>query len=757
MKRKLLLLCFALLLGVVMVGCNDTNTTTTTTGSTATTTLERLATPTGLTVTGTVLSWTAVPNAAQYAIYVNDALQTTVTGTNYDFASLTGTQLLFRVVAKAASGGSYADSLMSASAAYVANATAEINAINALMTDFMTGAPEGFAEELVRKGMTAEEFGNFKTAMNSFMDTMETNPDATGTNQALATLLATDVNTEALFGGLLLMQREMLASSIDELEAGKVACQETIDLYGNDWYCEMPISSYDSEIAMQTAMQEMVTTEADRIALVAANTLDYIELLQTHVTGTLLTDIESLINSNDAPTAEELLTIKNEIVAILLENMPPVEDLDLLFELLGGMVTSLEGGSALGNEIATLSGPLSTMSRASLHLYLKFFDGLDLTFFTDLKSTIETTESEEAMQLEIQILFLKAFHAFENANPALFTAVSDAMTDIEQQDLYEAFAASLPDLMAGMIEDETFDPGAVEQVFVALTWPIVSGFSDVESKVSGIVLDHYVATDFAALRKQMLLSMFDYDYWEESYFNRLTGTVYANETEYNYAQKVASTEMLEANVALAKAVLDGTDQADFDKVADFILAVLPVDQMLLSFEYAGTYEATDFMTVLRATVEDQSDEFHGLLEDFVNYLVANDVFEELRGVFADVHASYLTNVGPDYMAGYYDDTLETQAIAIFAAKHLDGFLTTMRETTLKGIATEVFDLLDTAPYRDLLGFTTEQIETLRTDFTTMVDDALAKAAIIRDYDALTLSEAQIAAVDDFISVFQGAN
>lgn len=756
MKRKVLLLCFALLLSVAMIGCND-STTTTTTGSTATTTLERLATPTGLVVTGTVLSWNAVPNAAQYAIYVNDALQTTVTGTSYNFSSLTGTQLLFRVVAKAASGGSYADSLMSASAAYVANATAEINAINALMTDFMTEAPEGFAEELVRKGMTAEEFGNFKTAMNSFMDTMETEPDATATNQALATLLATDVNTEALFGGLLLIQREMLATSITELEAGKVACQESIDLYGDDWYCEMPMSSYDSELAMQRAMQEMLTTEADRVALIAANTVEYIELLQTHITGTLLTDIEALINSNDPPTAEELLTIKNEIVAILLENMPPVEDVELLFELIGGMVTALDGGSALGNEIATLSGPLSSLSQASLQLYLKFFESLDLTFFTNLKTTIENTEIEEAAQLEIQILFLKAFHAFENANPALFAAVEDALTETEQESLYEAFASSMPDLMAGMIDDETFDPDAVEQVFVALTWPIVTGLSDVEAKVNEIVLDHYVATDFAALRKQTLLSMFEYEYWEEIYSNRLTGTIYANETEYNYAQKVVSTEMLEANVALAKAVLDGTNQADFDKVTAFVLAVLPVDQILLSFEYAGTYTANDFMTALRATVEDQSDELHGLLEDLVNYLVTNDAFEELRGVFAEVHAYYIANVGPDYMSGYYDDTLESYAIAIFVAKHLDGFLTATRETTLKGIATEVFDLLDTAPYRDLLGFTTEQIATLRTDFTTMVDDALAKAEIIRNYDAMTLSEAQIVAVEDFMSVIEGAN
>lgn len=755
MKKRILLFCFALLFSVALIGCNDT--TTTATGTTTTTTLERLATPTGLTVAGQVLSWNAVPNASGYAIYVNDVLQTTVTGTSYNFASLTGNQLLFRVVAKAPTSGGYTDSLMSASAAYVANAATEITAIDALLTDFMPGAPEGFSAELVRKGMTAEQFGQFKTAMTTFMDTMSEEPNTTSANAALGTLLATDVNTEALFGGLVLMMRETIAAEIVNLEAGKATCQQYIDSYGDDWYCDMPMSSYESELAMNTALQEMLVEEADQIALIAANTVEYLTLLQTHVTGTLLINIETMINSNTEPTAAELLTIKNEIIAILLENMPPVEDFELLTELFGGMISSLEGGSELGTELAALSGPFATMSHSSLYLYLKFFESLDVTFFTSLLSLSEATMSMEAMQLEVQILFAKAFYAFKTANETLFTAVENALTDSEKEALYEAFASSMPNLMAGMIEDDTFDPDMIDQIFVALTWPIVSGVMEVDAKVSDLMLAHFVATDFAFLRKQTHLSMFDYDYWEDAYVNRFLNDVYDNYTDYSFAKRAVTIETAEAGAALAKAILSGTNQSDLNKTIDFVLALLPIDQILESFAYDGLYPAADFLTVLRATVNDQSDEVRSLLVDLADYLVTNNVFLELNTLLTMVYVNNRDNFGANYMEGYYDDTLEQQAIAIFVAKHLDAFFTSSREITFKGIATKVFDLLDTAAYRDLLGFTTEQIATLRSDFTTKIDDVLAKAEIIRGYDAFALSPSQAAAVTDFTNIFEGEN
>lgn len=754
MKTRVLLICFALLLSIAMVGCNDSNTTTTT-GSTTTTTLERLATPTGVSVTGQLLTWNAVPNAASYAIYVNDVLQTTVTGTNYNFSSLTGTQLLFRVVAKGPAGGSYSDSMMSASAAYVANATVEINAINALLTDFMPNAPEGFAAELVRKGMTATEFGQFKTAMTTFMDTMSEQPNAAAANTALGTFLSTNVNSEALFGGLVLMMRENLTSEIARLETGKAYCQQSIDIFGNDSYCDMPMASYESQIAMQIALQEMLEDEADQVALIAANTVDYLKLLQTHVTGALLTNIETMIQSSNPPTAAELLTIKNEIVAILLENMPPIEDLDLLVELVGGMLSSLDGGSELGTALASMSGSIAIVSRSSLHLYLKFFESLDLVFFNNLKTTIENTEIEEAMQMEIQILFAKAFYAFKNANVSLFETVDNALTQTEKQSLYEAFAKSMPKLMAGMIEDEAFDKDMIDQVFVALTWPIVSGMMEVDARVADLVLAHFVTTDFAVLRKQLLVSMFDYDYLEDQYVNRLLGIIYQNETEYSYAERIATVELLEANANLAKAILSGTTQSDLNKTIDFVFALLPIDQMLSSFEYTGTYLAADFRNALRATIDDQSDEVRGILVDLANYLVNNNVFAELKTVIVAVHADNLAQFGNDYMSGYYDDTTEQQAMAIFVAKHLDAFFTQTRETIFKGITTKVFDLLDTAPYRDLFGFTTEQVAMLRNDFTTKVDDVLAKAEIIRGYNAFALSPSQETAVSEFIQLIEG--
>ncbi|MCK7486877.1 MAG: hypothetical protein MZU97_16280 [Bacillus subtilis] len=327
-------------------GTGGTGTTTATTGSTSTTVttttaLQRLQTPTGLSIAGTVLSWNPVTGATGYAVYVNDVFQANTTATTYNFSALSGTQLLFRVVAKAPTTGILIDSLQSASIAYQTNAAAEIEAINGMLDGFIAGGSTGFAAELVNKGMTAEEFQAFKTAVETFQQSLPEDNNLNAANAALTTLLSIDTNIEALISGMMITLDEQMARDIDSLNHEMEVCQEYIDVYDNEWMCDRPMSSIESEKATVEMMIELLAAEKEQMVLVATNAAEYFIDLQSHLSNTLLTNLQALMESEGELNTSEIVVIKNEIVQMLLDNMPPVEDTTLLFQLFASMFTTM--------------------------------------------------------------------------------------------------------------------------------------------------------------------------------------------------------------------------------------------------------------------------------------------------------------------------------------------------------------------------------------------------------------------------------
>ncbi|HOW38231.1 MAG TPA: hypothetical protein PLZ76_04915, partial [Bacillota bacterium] len=123
MKKRLIVLVLMLFAAFGFVACNGTTTGGSTT-PTQVTASEQAAAPTGLSISGKVLSWTAVPNITQYVVYVDGTERATVSATTYDFTAITGDRLIFQVVAVGRQG--VLDSPKSASVAYVANPAQEI-------------------------------------------------------------------------------------------------------------------------------------------------------------------------------------------------------------------------------------------------------------------------------------------------------------------------------------------------------------------------------------------------------------------------------------------------------------------------------------------------------------------------------------------------------------------------------------------------------------------------------------------------------
>ena len=295
-SKKLLTVGMLLIAGFVLLGCKEETTTKptvrTTTTYTPTPVAEQIDAPKGLKITGQVLSWEAVPGATGYVVYVNDVAKATVSTTSYDFTSLTGDKLVFKVKAKASTGKE--DSVLSVSVAYQANAVAQVSAIKTQLADLGIAADSGFAEELVRKGMSATEFESAVAAFETFVEGLEDVDDPAVGNALIKQLLAEDVDLEALVSGV------VVALLPDYLEA-------------------MAEGAYPEEADMYQGLIEMIEEDPDTVVLAIVTTLEYFIAFQEDITDDFLAKIMALAETEDIQSLNtaEVIIVKDEIVDIL--------------------------------------------------------------------------------------------------------------------------------------------------------------------------------------------------------------------------------------------------------------------------------------------------------------------------------------------------------------------------------------------------------------------------------------------------------
>jgi hypothetical protein len=753
MKQRVLVLLVFLLSIFALVGCNDTTTTTTTTNATTIIT-ERLPAPTGLSITGTVLTWNAVTGATGYAIYVNDAFQANVTTTSFDFASVSGNQLLFRVVAKAATTGTFVDSVQSASIAYVANATAEIDAINQLMIGFMDGAPEGFAAELVNKGMTATEFATFKTAVETFQETLPEDGNLTAGNAALTVLLQTDTNIEAMISAMMIGVSAQLEQQILDLEEEIDACQIIINEDGSDFWCYRPISSVEGELATVQVMLDLIDAEKEQMVLVATNAANYFIDLQTHITNTLLVNLQSLMESEGELTASEIIVLKNEVVQMLLDNMPPTADTTLLFQLLASMITSMTDSATLGDAINEKAGQFAALSTASLELYLNFLQDLDAAFVDEILTLQENFTNETMFQTEMTILLLVEFDAFETANQPLFDAVDNALSAADELALFTAWKASIGDLAAALGADETGSSIATD-VFTNLTYPILVAAGTVDEKIASATLDHMIASDFALLRAQAISESFEYDYWDETYTNTATGVSYPTITAYEFAMTNANLDVMKASINQALAIVEATNTTDAAALIALLVAVIPQDQ-LQEMMGINAIQSAALVASINTALTDETADLRTFMLALLNYLVDQNVIEGVRTIETEIHNYYTTTYGADYADGYfyYDDTYADYAMAIFMAGHVDAFFTSNNERLLTGFVTSAFTVLKRTEVLAFLEITLVDMQEMEGNINQMITDFLGQAEIIKTYDVDTLTTEQETIIDDWTAIVE---
>lgn len=758
MKKRLILLALMLFAAFGFVACNTTTTIPTGTGS------GQADVPTNLAISGTVLSWDAVSGVTQYIIYIDGVESATVSTTSYDFSSKIGsnTSLTFRVVAKGGAG--VEDSDMSVSVAYVANPAQEISEIeDAIATnEYLSGAPEGFAAELVRKGVVSDDFTADMTALDTFMAAVEAaNGNVVAINAALSAFIAAVPHYEAYISAFVVVLPqgidEQIANLNDDIAYWE---QEKTDPY--TWYTEEECQAYIDEdqasIDRLTDLKATLEANSDDVTLVLTRLLDYLINIQSNLTVTLLNNIQTQINGDDRPTAAEIVAIKDEAVNILLDNLPAAADLEFAYDVLLTFEAAIVGSPL---PVAGMTTEMAATSLLGMELELRFLLSLDATFIDGVFAAIDDSRSGNEAQVEIAILVLKKVAAFQTAQATLITQMENTFTEAQKEDLFDSFIDSIPELAAaqGAPQDEI---NAIVAGLSDVTYAMVTAAADVFDAQGQKILDYLVASDGEVLRLIATAANFesdwDYDqYYNYVYFylNNYTNTEYDNETRFEIAKMLAVAAAVGGVFEALDPTLATLTEADVTAIVNLVAAALPT--ALLA---NGDFTEADVITLVNAmktAISTQDANVLTLFGDLVDYVNTEDLTADFAALVTELDTWYVAQYGTDWMnAESVDESRMMYAYAIFAAHNLTAFVTSGRRALIDGIVDQAFTFMSTAEFLEANNLTIDDVNAMQTEVEGMIDDVLAQCAVIAAYDYKTLTTDQQTQVQNLFDLFNPA-
>ncbi|MCK7479226.1 MAG: hypothetical protein M0C28_19055 [Candidatus Moduliflexus flocculans] len=209
-------------------------------------------------------------------------------------------------------------------------------------------------------------------------------------------------------------------------------------------------------------------------------------------------------------------------------------------------------------------------------------------------------------------------------------------------------------------------------------------------------------------------------------------------------------------MALLNATVGTMTEAQLVSVIDMVLAMIPED--VLATQADATVSVIDgLVALLDATLDAQDQNVLALLKSFITYANTNDLFGQYGTLVTEIHQHNVTEFGADYLSDFdYDGEYGRYASVIFIAHHLDAWITATQETQIDAIVGAAFDFMANADFLSLSGMTLQQVTDMETALVGAIDDVIAQAATVGGYDADTLTEAQMTAINEFMSIIPNA-
>lgn len=740
--KKLVLLLFGFFLLFGVAACN-------TGGSDIDLDMDEfIASPTNLAINGKVLSWDVVENADGYIVYVGGEEEDQVNTNSFDFSGLSGTKLVFQVRTKAPRG--MQDSGLSASIAYVADPAAEIALINSAIANSDMELPDGFADELVAKGMIGSEFEDMMDEIDTFVAAVESAETVTEFYNAVDQLLSSIDNVEAIVSAVInTLLVERIEMTIADLEDDMIYYQE--------WYVDEPqgyykdylgerIAEIEQQIDAWEQLLNQIETNPDYLVTSVTTTVEYFLSIEQMISTDLVGYIQNLSEIDDPANinVNELVLIKDEIVDILRETMPSQEDMVLMFEIYNTLIAVSGEVVEVETTVENYVGKMAAQTLLSIEAFINFLDALDADYFTAVKAELAVANPNLLNGGEILILTIKYYDTFREDNEALLDQISNIFTDEEQEQLFNDYLASIPE-----IEDDEMYP-IVITLLGNLNFELILYLQTQFEDAFDAALDAFVARDGEIIRQLIILQGFEEDFWEDYYANWITGDTYASYQEFDLARMLIQMSVAEEALYIVDGVMGVTDNEDYQTLIELIFDAVPADELASQTGLELTI-INSLLTLAETTMNSTSADQLELLKNAIEYAVDEEVFATLAQLATDMSEYEETTYGEDY---YYDDPYLDNAILITVAGLYDGFMTSGNRGLVDDILVEFIAALSDTNVKDLTGLTDEQISNIETNIDELLDFVKTGLGEIADMDPTDLSEADLAQIESFTSELQ---
>lgn len=772
MKKRFLILLLMLFTAAGVIACTPTTGEETTTPTSNITTEtptdlvipEEAGIPTNLAITGKVLTWSAAGNATGYIVYVDGVEQTTVTTTTYDFTALTGDGLVFTVASVGAQG--YEDSHQSASVAYVANPTQEVTDISAYITLNMPSfdLPTAAIEEMVRKGVILADFEADITAIMTFAGALETAAgDPALIKTALETLIASLDNYEAYISAVITVLPAMMDPMIDSME-DQIAALEADNLDGS---YDDQIAAMNDQLDMIVNLQTALVTNSDQIVVALTNVVTYLIDFEAAIESTLFNTIVDMTSDGADPTPTEIVTLKDDIADLLLDNLPSAGDIGLLYQV----VILLEAAV-----METPSAPLLAYANEfgyscvlNMEFVLELLKSFDVTFVNETIVIVESAWSDDKKAVENSIHVMLHVANFVDTHQTLITNMEAVFTEADKTIFFDETSALLNTIINnvllsfGYVVGDTMGMGSIAvmmatmgTVFENLEYSSLSGMTAIMESQMEKIVDYLVTTDGRLLRLIGFSNGFEYDY-ELGYVNSYEGDEYTTITEWLEAEDDAKMAVIEEILLMLDSTIATLTDAETGAIIDFYATMLPLEMIISNFELDMTVlEMQSLLTGLTTVLKAQDQVGMLLINSLLDYIVSESVFDDLAAMQLEMRAYYVSEYGVDYYNNveFIDDQYGTYYEVIFFSGLLDGFMGTTNLTALQAMITAGFTYMKTPAVLDASGLTIDAITAMETNINGMITQILDLTEIVKTYDFDTLTPDQIENIHLLMALFE---
>lgn len=379
------------------------------------------------------LSWDSVENASKYNIYLNGKLEADVQTRTFDFSKIDGSKLVFTVKAIGPKGTN--NSQPSATIAYVSNKSQEVTKLKVkiLENQMMPVNIDAFANELVSKGMLAEDFDLMMTKFET-LTSLNFSSDMTQIHAEI----------RAVFDGMDMTMVEALISSLIKVQL-KSSLQISVDAYDALSPSGQERSEDKELIEVLRNLLTFIDEKGDQAVKSAMVVIDYLMMVEESINTQLMGNIDDLMEAEKITSTNVniLITVKNDLVQNLKNNLPELNEVILLNStLMAFKGIYLENGT----DLTSVNIP-----RQSAHTLISTELLFNLILDIDADYMLAYFDSVDSYNQDVQSLFmienLDLFNSFLKDNKAKIKQMADLYEDTEKGKVFFDMIVSMVNIL----------------------------------------------------------------------------------------------------------------------------------------------------------------------------------------------------------------------------------------------------------------------------------------------------------------------